>query len=220
MSRYRIKMVGVIPTCKTEGCEEPCRPETSRPGKFYTLCVEHQLERARGYSRAYIERDTGRFRANQKRYKDSPKSQAKEKFRYVENKDEHREKGQQWKEENRDRARELGRQHYARHKDEYLEYGKAYVKTERGKAVNCAKESRRRERLVQADVGDDLSLEYAEILRNDPCSYCDDVGKIAIDHINPLNGGGDGSWTNLTAACKKCNSSKRDKPLFGWLRLA
>ena len=212
--------MGVTPTCKTESCEELCRPLTERPGKFYTLCLEHQRERAHQYSKAYIARDPERFRINQKRYKDSPKGQTTEKSLRIDKKDEYALMKQQWKDDNRDRVRELGRQHYARHKDEYLEYGKAYVKTERGKAVNCAKESRRRERLAQTVVGDDLSLEYAEILRNDPCSYCGDVGKIAIDHIDSLNGGGDGSWMNLTATCQKCNSSKRDKPLLGWLRLA
>lgn len=100
MGHYRVKMMDAIPTCKIEGCEESCRPLTNRPGKFFTLCLEHQRERDRQYSKAYIERDPNRFRANQK----------------------------------------------------------------------------------------------------------------------ALNGGGDGSWMNLTAACKKCNSSKHDKSLLGWLR--
>lgn len=54
---------------------------------------------------------------------------------------------------------------------------------------------------------------YADALRGDPCSYCSGAAG-EIDHISPVIAGGENRWTNLTAACKSCNSRKHDKPLL------
>ena len=43
------------------------------------------------------------------------------------------------------------------------------------------------------------------------CQYCGDTpGKhgLTVDHVVPRCRGGDHSWTNLTAACKRCNHRK------------
>ncbi len=57
---------------------------------------------------------------------------------------------------------------------------------------------------------------YVEILYNDPCCYC---GKPMqhIDHIVPIAKQGEEYWTNLTAACQRCNNRKRDKSLLEFL---
>lgn len=51
--------------------------------------------------------------------------------------------------------------------------------------------------------------------RGNPCVYC---GKAAttVDHIRPLARGGHEIEANLTAACKRCNSSKGAKLLTEW----
>jgi 5-methylcytosine-specific restriction endonuclease McrA len=54
---------------------------------------------------------------------------------------------------------------------------------------------------------------YAEILLGDPCSYCGGLTE-AIDHIEPVARDGDNGWTNLTAACRGCNSRKGTKSLL------
>ena len=60
------------------------------------------------------------------------------------------------------------------------------------------------------------TTEYIAILRGDPCSYCgQDAG--VVDHIDALHVGGDHSWTNLTATCQSCNSSKRTEALLSFL---
>lgn len=52
---------------------------------------------------------------------------------------------------------------------------------------------------------------------NHTCGYC---GKKAttIDHIRPKSKGGKHTWTNVVAACVKCNSKKSDIQLstLGW----
>lgn len=49
------------------------------------------------------------------------------------------------------------------------------------------------------------------------CAYC---GKHAstVDHVIPRSRGGKHEWTNVVAACKKCNAKKDDKLLseIGW----
>jgi len=43
------------------------------------------------------------------------------------------------------------------------------------------------------------------------CQYCSRIfstEKLTVDHIVPKSRGGEKSWTNLVAACKKCNQKK------------
>ena len=61
-----------------------------------------------------------------------------------------------------------------------------------------------------------LTKQYINILALDLCSYC---GKEAtsIDHIVPISKGGSNDWTNLTAACLSCNTSKSNTHLLQFL---
>ena len=48
------------------------------------------------------------------------------------------------------------------------------------------------------------------------CQYCGiecEKLELTIDHVIPRSKGGNNSWTNLVAACKKCNQKKGDKTL-------
>jgi len=40
---------------------------------------------------------------------------------------------------------------------------------------------------------------------------------MAADHIVSLEDGGDNVWENLTAACRPCNASKRNRKLLVWM---
>lgn len=60
------------------------------------------------------------------------------------------------------------------------------------------------------------------VLRCDPCSYCGRHEPYLgwaphVDHIVPASAGGPDHWTNYTAACLACNSSKHDEPLILFL---
>ena len=46
------------------------------------------------------------------------------------------------------------------------------------------------------------------------CQYCgvyESPKQLTIDHVMPRSRGGNNSWTNLVASCKKCNQTKRDR---------
>ena len=46
------------------------------------------------------------------------------------------------------------------------------------------------------------------------CQYCAkifDKDSLTIDHVLPRSKGGGNTWTNLVAACKKCNQKKGDR---------
>jgi hypothetical protein len=50
----------------------------------------------------------------------------------------------------------------------------------------------------------------AALLKITECKYCGSKDKLAIDHIHPLNKGGNSEFSNLTRACNRCNGIKTD----------
>ncbi len=89
-------------------------------------------------------------------------------------------------------------------------------------------DERRREREEMAmEALDDLGLmayqaKVAEIERATQCEYCEDPltpdNPPTVDHWIPLAKGGTNQASNLRAACRPCNSSKRDHEPVTWLR--
>ena len=111
-----------------------------------------------------------------------------------------REYGRRWREKNRERALALARERGAKWRREKPE-------------SKIASQARRRTRT--ADVTE-IDIEYMAILRRDPCSYCGTAAGV-VDHIVPLYQQGLHGWENLTAACRRCNSSKGTKSLLAFL---
>lgn len=63
-----------------------------------------------------------------------------------------------------------------------------------------------------------LEREYKKVLLRDPCTYCGMTERVyAVDHITARINGGTDDWTNLTAVCASCNSSKGTKSVIGFL---
>ena len=42
------------------------------------------------------------------------------------------------------------------------------------------------------------------------CVYCNSSKDLTLDHVIPKSRGGKTNWTNLVAACKRCNAQKGD----------
>lgn len=51
------------------------------------------------------------------------------------------------------------------------------------------------------------TIEYLDIIANDPCVYCGNPSE-HVDHILASARGGENHWTNYAPACAKCNQSK------------
>lgn len=67
---------------------------------------------------------------------------------------------------------------------------------------------------------DEFGRLYKVIVQADLCSGCGEppgAEAHAADHIVPLEAGGENVWENLTGLCRRCNASKKDKPLLLWL---
>jgi 5-methylcytosine-specific restriction endonuclease McrA len=94
---------------------------------------------------------------------------------------------------------------------------KANARKRRWEAANLEKErDRNHRRRAQTASPDPDTIAYMKVLENGPCSYCGGPSD-TVDHIDPLAPGGEHHWTNLTAACKSCNSKKGTKTLLEFL---
>lgn len=114
-----------------------------------------------------------------------------------------------------ERLRALGRARYRSNPRPYIERARRWsaLNPEKASAHALKKNHRRRGAELDSDA-----RAYATILRRDPCCYCGVRGeRIEIDHIAPIRGGGDGQWTNLTAACRACNAAKGGRSLLSFL---
>lgn len=64
--------------------------------------------------------------------------------------------------------------------------------------------------------GAGLHLLYDQVIRRDPCSYCDGRSDTA-DHIVAQSRDGEDTWENYTGACRRCNDQKGNTPLLVFL---
>ena len=63
---------------------------------------------------------------------------------------------------------------------------------------------------------DRVAFNKKNILRRDgyTCQYCNRRGeRLTVDHVVPRSRGGDTSWTNVVAACLRCNLHKGNRTL-------
>lgn len=133
---------------------------------------------------------------------------------YQEKRLERRAQQAEYKAANRLRLAEKQREYCRAHKAE------DYARSQAWKAAN-----RERARILALSYvhrkrdGVGLDVDYCEVLRADPCSYCGGrpPGTMQVDHIVPVIAGGNGEWENLTAACGHCNKSKNARPLLSFL---
>lgn len=101
---------------------------------------------------------------------------------------------------------------YLRNKEYKAHYNKCYRESNR--MVYRLADQRRRE-LLKVNSCIITDKEIIKLLSK-PCFYCQDTGRITIDHIVPLSRGGRHSIGNLLPACVSCNSSKRQRFITEW----
>lgn len=102
---------------------------------------------------------------------------------------------------------------------------KRYNSTFRGRAMQALNDSRKAVRKIEEETGrkikNDLDLlDVVIVLGYSECSYCGkDVpeDERTLDHITPMRQGSDNTLSNVTMACRSCNSAKGDYPALSYL---
>lgn len=121
-----------------------------------------------------------------------------------------------WKDrpENKDKDRAATRRRYAENGG--LEKGRRYIASTTPEQRAAWHRGRSFASSMRNGGATAEDMRYAVMLRHDPCCYC---GKASgtVDHITPVSVGGGSHWTNLTAACAFCNTSKHNRGLLLWL---
>lgn len=93
-----------------------------------------------------------------------------------------------------------------------------YHGTLRGKSAQALQDTRKAVRKVGVEVKNDLTLfDVIWTLADQECSYCGretPEQDRTLDHITPLKYNGGNTLSNVTMACKSCNTVKSDTPVI------
>lgn len=124
-----------------------------------------------------------------------------------------------WAERNREYKRETGRAYHDANRDKIKEYA---ARPERRVAarLNAKTQKAKRKAHMSATVVPITPEQWQEIQASycGLCVYCHKpVSDPTMDHVRPLNGGGDHSTVNIVPACARCNHQKNDRPLLIFL---
>jgi 5-methylcytosine-specific restriction endonuclease McrA len=94
---------------------------------------------------------------------------------------------------------------------------KQYMSTHKKRNKEAiAANTRRRNAKRKANGIFSISKKELIKLSNSNCFYCGSNQQITIDHVIAIDRGGCDSIGNLLAACKSCNSSKRNLTIMEW----
>lgn len=83
------------------------------------------------------------------------------------------------------------------------------------KAIVNAQKRRARKRKTISNLTIDQWKEIKSRF-DDSCAYCGENKELSQDHFIPLIDGGDYTYKNIVPACRRCNSSKRDRKFEEW----
>ena len=208
------------------GLESKCKECIRNKNRQYN---EANKDKMAEYKKQYYEANKDKIAEYRKANKDKKAEYMKQ--RYQNNKDkileyqnqwnkDNKDKIQQWYQDNRGKMLEYKKQYYQDNKDKMLEYGKQYRQTPQGQVSEFNKHNRRRIKEEQQGTGitKDQWLECMSFF-DWKCAYSDERltnNTRTIDHIVPLNSGGEHEIWNLVPMTKSLNSSKQDKDMLEW----
>jgi len=134
---------------------------------------------------------------------------------------------------NKERHAKLVHDNYIKNRDQILEYHRNYYENNKEKILNNRsiyrknnkdkihhKKSKRSARERGAIVRDLTVIEWQEMKEyfNNACSYClRQDRKLTMDHIIPINNGGNHTKDNIVPSCQPCNSKKGTKNLLQFI---
>lgn len=112
--------------------------------------------------------------------------------------------------------------YYQAHKAQHRINTKQWKKNnpERVQISSVASRQRRATRILTCAVNDFTADEWVDRLRefNYCCAYCHtDLGKLQIEHMQPISRGGNHTLSNIVPACKECNLRKSTKSFLAFM---
>ena len=176
-------------------------------------CAKNQNKR---YREANREKDLDR----KKQWYEANKEQQKQ-YREA-NRNKIAEYKKQYREANKEKLTEQRKQRYQDNKEKELERNKQYRQTPQGQVVLFNGHQRRRTKEEQQGTGitKDQWLELMSFF-DWKCAYSGETlskDTRSIDHIVPLNSGGDNMIWNCVPMTRSLNSSKNSKDMLEWYR--
>lgn len=137
-----------------------------------------------------------------------------------------------WYEENKDAIRAAWKETYKADPLKYITYQKIYLSDPINLAkvkirnaqylkdhpeISCANRHKRREMAIKNGNNTLTWRQMQEIkVENPTCKACGSSEDISVDHILPLERGGQNCKENCTVLCRSCNSSKHAKTYTEW----
>ena len=138
------------------------------------------------------------------------------------NKEKEAERKRQYYEANKEKICEYSKQWYEANKDKITERNKQYYQSPKGQVVLFNRNQRRRTKEEQQGDGitKDQWLEMMSFF-DFRCAYSGERltnNARSVDHIVPLNSGGDNAIWNCVPMLRSLNSSKKDKNMDDWYK--
>lgn len=135
---------------------------------------------------------------------------------YQKNKERELTKKKEWFKNNPEYKKEYNKKWREEHNGYIREYDNKWMKTEKGKASNQRKQSKR-QAIFREILNTLTAQEWIDILReyHFKCVYCGKEFNLfdrpERDHVLPISKGGDNTKSNIVPACRSCNARKGNK---------
>ena len=185
----------------------------------------------KSYDKQWQQANRDKKAENNKKYHEANKERIAEhrKQYYEKNKEKIRERRKQYRENNKEKIRERNKKYhkqwYEANREKALERAKQYRQSPQGQVVKFNEHQRRRTKEEQQGSGitKDQWLELMSFF-DWKCAYSGEYigGKQnyqrTIDHIVPLNSGGDNMVWNMVPMARSLNSSKCVKDMLEWYK--
>lgn len=180
-----------------DGKDSRCRKCKSAQFKEWSIANKtHNLERSKQWRIDNPERNRNNKNAWNSAH--PKKAQERTKAWVANNKDKKRKSNKEWELANAEKVRLKNRNWAASNPQKIIQ-----------------KNLRRNSRVKAGGIYLISKTEINHILAK-PCFYCGLKEQITIDHVMPVSRNGKHSIGNLVAACKSCNSSKKDRTITEW----
>lgn len=112
-----------------------------------------------------------------------------------------------------------GREFRKNNPEKMKKYNQKYYTSHKG-VINYTKHNHRRIALIKSRPFNLTKEKIKELFERDKvCVYCGSNKNLELDHLIPLNLGGNSLFINFVIACAKCNRSKSGREVIYWCKL-